>query len=755
MNGERESRTERIRGTVLRLTYHNAENDYRVVKLEPLEKVEPDKLDKRKEVVLVGSLPGIEVGECIEAEGRWAIHPRHGPQFKADWFKPSLPSGARGIEAYLASGALKGIGPVLARRIVAEFGEKTFEILDRDVEQLRRVKGITRIRFESLKRAWTQSRGDRELTTFLGDHGIAPSWAARLRRAYGDSALSIVRSNPYRLAAEVRGIGFHRADAIARQLGVGRDSPERIESALVHVLESQAEEGHTFLPEESLIQLATDLLALDQVRVEQRLDEMIAQKKLIQEEIGDATAVFLPTLHEAETQCALHLRRILAAKRRLPQINLEESLETFQRRFKFQLSETQHEAALTLAREGMMVLTGGPGTGKTTTLRAIIKLFQEGRLTVKLAAPTGRAARRLSETSRMQAETIHRLLGFQAHTGRFSHDGRKPLEADLVIIDESSMLDVVLASDLFRAIGNGTCLLLVGDEDQLPPVGPGCVLRDVLASEIMPVARLTEIFRQAQSSLIVVNAHRINRGEAPLLESPRGMESPDFFFIERKEPDAILETIKTLVAERIPRKYGFNPQRDVQILTPMRRGELGVRTLNRELQKILNPPKMQEKSPSDSVLVEAADSTDEDDTMQTLRVGDRVMQMANNYDKDVFNGDIGRVNFLDAESGEILVDFEGRTVSYLADETQQLTLAYAVTIHKSQGSEYRAVVIPLHTRHYVMLQRNLLYTALTRARELACIVGSKQALWKAVRDVARSRRNSALETYLRKNIEVS
>ncbi|MBI3736985.1 AAA family ATPase, partial [Candidatus Sumerlaeota bacterium] len=383
---------------------------------------------------------------------------------------------------------------------------------------------------------------------------------------------------------------------------------------------------------------------------------------------------------------------------------------------------------------------------KTTTLRAVIRLFQGGERVVRLAAPTGRAARRLSETSKMQAETIHRLLGFNAHTGKFAHDEKQPIEADLVVIDETPMLDVLLARDLLRAIPPGTCVLLVGDEDQLPPVGPGSLLRDLMASGLVPVVRLHEIFRQAQSSLIVVNAHRVNDGKAPLFDPPRGVENPDFFFIERREPAEVMETIKTLVAERIPKRYKLDPIRDIQVLTPMRRGELGVVTINRELQKALNPLKREAKG----ITFDANEFPEEESAGQTLRAGDRVMQTANNYDKEVFNGDIGWVASIDAETGEIAVKFEGRTVSYLADEARQLALAYASTIHKSQGSEYRAVVIPMHTQHYIMLRRNLLYTALTRGKELVCVVGTKQALWRAVRDDTRGKRNSALQYFLAK-----
>jgi len=734
---------ERIRGIVLRTTYENPDNDYRVIKIEPLDAVDPSRLDKRREMVVVGALPGIEAGQCIEAEGRWSTHPKHGAQFKADWYKPSMPTGARGIEAYLSSGAIKGVGKVIAKRIVAKFGDKTFEIMEENMTRLREVQGISQRKVTEITHSWRESRLDRELITFLGEHGISPAWASRLRKAYGGAALSIVRSNPYRLAAEVRGVGFHRADVMARRFGLPLDSPERMSAAIGHVLESQSGDGNTCLPRPELIELATKLLELDQVLVEKRLADMIERGLLSVSELAGEEHVFLNSLYEAEREIARHLLRLSRAKRRVPVIKAEEVLEQFQRNNKFELAPAQRGAALTIAREGIMVLTGGPGTGKTTTLRSVIDLFQAAHEKVRLAAPTGRAARRLSETSKINAETIHRLLGFNAHTGQFTHNASQPIEADLVVIDEASMLDVTLARDLLAAISSGTCVMFVGDEDQLPSVGPGNVLRDIINSSVMPVARLHEIFRQAQSSLIVVNAHRINRGEPPMLTPPPEITDPDFFFIERNEPAEVMETIKTLMAERIPNKYRLDPKRDVQVLTPMRRGELGSHTINRELQKLLNPPKKSAK-------VAALEGFDEEnDGPQILRASDRVMQTANNYDKEVFNGDVGIVRSIDDESGEVIVQFEGRAVTYLGDETRQLSLAYAVTIHKSQGSEYRAVVIPLHTQHYIMLKRNLLYTAITRGKELVCVVGNKTALWRAVRDASVGRRNSALGEFIK------
>jgi exodeoxyribonuclease V alpha subunit len=735
-------RSERVTGTVLRVTYRNPENDYRVVKVQPSSPMPRARLDERGELVLVGALPGIEVGQEIEAEGEWAVHPRHGPQFKSRWFRPSLPEGARGIEAYLSSDAIRGIGPVLAKRIVERFGAQTFQVMDADIDQLRKIKGISPGKLAQLKVSWKEAREDRELITFLGEHGVSPVWAHRLKKVYGGAALSVVRANPYRLAAEVRGIGFARADAIARQIGLPADAPERIRAALQHVLETLSGSGHTWSGADALIEEAARLLELDQAIVAPQLETLTREAVVTAETVRGERAVFLTALHEAERGCARELAKLLRSERRTPRIAGDAFIERFEKRARIQLADEQRRAVLRIARDGMLILTGGPGTGKTTTLRAVIEMFLAGGRQVKLAAPTGRAARRLAETSKAPAETIHRLLGFQPRTGAFAHGPEDPLDADLLVVDEASMLDAPLAWDLLKALRPGSCLMLVGDEDQLPSVGPGNVLGDILRAGVLPVVRLTEIFRQARESLIVTNAHRVNRGDFPLIDPPAPGVEPDFFFIDRENPAEVLEAIRTLVSERIPQKFRLDPIRDVQVLSPMRRGELGVETINRELQATLNPSP---KTGNDSLTLE---HWDEGAGRENLRVGDRVMQTTNDYDRDVSNGDVGWVQSIDSEAAEVHVRFGDRSVVYGEDEVPQLTLAYAVTIHKSQGSEYPAVVMPIHTQHYIMLQRNLLYTALTRGKRLVCIVGSKRALGRAVRNSTRADRHTALAEFL-------
>lgn len=740
------AQAEQLVGTVLRITFQNEENGYSVIKLQPEGRIDSRRLLPKGEVAAVGSMPGIAVGQMIRAEGEWIVDSKFGPQFKVKWFKPTLPTGCRGIEVYLSSGAIKGVGPVTAARIVQTFGEKTFDVIENEPARLKEVPKLGVKAVSKIIEGWRTAKGDRELVTFLGDHGVAPGIAARLSKTYQESALSIIKSNPYRLATDIRGIGFMRADVIARKMGLPLEAPERIDAALSHVLERQAEEGHTYLPRPRLENLAEELLGIDRALITARLDDALEHDRVTMEMLEGESAIFANVLHQAERRVADAIALLSRSPKALPRIDAVSALADFEQRTQFQLAAAQREAALMLAREGMLILTGGPGTGKTTAVRSIIELFDMGRLRVKLAAPTGRAARRLSETGKLPAETIHRLLGFQAHNGTFQRDAANPIDADLLIVDEASMLDAPLAANLFEAVGGRCCLMLVGDEDQLPSVGPGNVLGDLIASGVIPKVRLTEIFRQAGESMIVSNAHRINQGLMPYLDPVQGNAEPDFFFIEREEPAQVIDVIKTMVAERIPRKFQLNPHSDIQVLTPMRRGELGVEALNEAMKQLLNPGPSGGQGGGQLAL----DGSAAESPRRGLQFnpGDRIMQTSNNYDKQVFNGDIGRVESTNPETRELMVDYDGRPVSYLRDEVDQLTLAYAITIHKSQGSEYPAVIIPIHTTHWIMLQRNLIYTAITRARRLVCLVGTRKALRRAVGNATRARRFTALRDFL-------
>jgi exodeoxyribonuclease V alpha subunit len=731
-----------LEGVLESVTFANEESGWSVVRFE----VE----GRRGTVTAVGLLPGVRPGECLRLTGRWETDRRFGEQFKFSGYLPVAPATLAGMERYLASGLIRGIGKVMAARLVKRFGLETMDVIERTPERLGEVEGIGPARSALICGAWNEQRAVRQVMLFLQSHGVATAHAHRIWRQYGDGAIAIVRDNPYRLAEEVFGIGFRTADTIARSLGLPPQAPQRLEAGLIHALVEGAEgSGHVYLPRGELVQRAVELLQVEPEPLEQAIDDLdrrglVRAEPLPGNEDGGAPAqpVYLARLYADEVAAAELLGVILAAGDAAARLDVEAELKRFEGEWGIALALPQR-AAVTRALTGhALVITGGPGTGKTTIINAIVRILESVGDRILLCAPTGRAAKRMEEATGRPAKTIHRLLEFNPRRGEFERNGARRLEADLIIVDEMSMVDLPLFGHLLKAIPATCRLILVGDVDQLPSVGPGSVLRDLIRSGALETAALTEIFRQAEQSQIVVNAHRVNSGRLPqgagAGDAPPGggqgegaisllAGSSDFHFIPREEPDAILDAVKRLVANEIPRRLGVDPLEGTQVLTPMHRGQLGTLNLNAELQGLLNPRGEQVGRAG-----------------RLFRAGDKVMQIRNNYELEVFNGDLGRIAAADPEAQEVTVLFDGRPVVYSYADLDELVLGYACSIHKSQGSEYPAIVIPLHTQHYVLLQRNLLYTAITRGRRLVVIVGSRKAAAIAVRNAGVRERHTRL-----------
>lgn len=712
-----------LEGVLEHVTYSNEENGWSVVKLH---------VAGRKDLVAaVGNLQGVQPGESLRLTGRWILDRKWGEQFRIETFATTKPSTVAGIEKYLGSGLVRGIGKVMAERLVQRFGLQTLEIIESEPGRLAEVEGIGPVRRASIAAAWEEQREIRQVMIFLQSHGVSSSHAVRIWKQYGDRAIAVVSENPYRLAIDVYGIGFKTADKIARNLGVPPDSPRRAEAGVLHVLAELSDEGHVYLPKPELVAGAKEILELEPALIDDAVATMAASAQVVVEPLAAAeeSAVYLSALHAAEAGLAGALRELQSAPVRPLAIDVEKALAWFEARAGLALAPEQREAIRQATASKVLVITGGPGTGKTTLVNGIIQILERKGRRVLLAAPTGRAAKRMSEATGREAKTLHRLLEFSPRDRAFQRNAENPLEADLVILDETSMVDTVLGYHVLRALPRHCQLVLVGDVDQLPSVGPGSVLGDLIRSGAVPVVRLQHIFRQAEQSLIVTNAHRINRGELPRIENRDGS---DFFVLAEDDPERILATLKGLVSERLPRKYGLDPVRDIQVLTPMHRGLLGAGNLNQELQGLLNPggPALQRGG-------------------RTLRRGDKVMQIRNNYDLDVFNGDVGQVEAIEETDQLVQVRFDERRVSYTFSELDELVHAYACTVHKSQGSEYPCVVLPLHTQHFTLLQRNLLYTAVTRGKRLVVVVGSRRALAIAVRNGSTKERHTRLAERLR------
>jgi exodeoxyribonuclease V alpha subunit len=697
-----------LSGQIERITFTNEENGYTIARV---------KVQGRQDLVtVVGYLMSPAPGETLNLKGEWVHHPKFGEQFKVVEYKITVPATVFGIERYLGSGLIKGLGHVMAGRIVKKFGEKTLDVIENDIEKLTLVEGIGEKRITMIQQAWDEQKEIRNVMLFLQSYGVSSGYATKIFKQYGNRSVAVVTANPYRLATDIFGIGFVIADGIAEKLGVPKASPFRVEAGIIYVLNQLSDDGHVFYPYESLVKKSREMLSVGKDVVVEALGSLAMDKRIIIEDINESIdefkannkGVYLARFHLCETSIAGRLKTLSTAPKSIRNLTGENALRWVQGQLDITLAENQAQAIRCALENKIMVITGGPGTGKTTIINAVLKIFSKLGVRTLLAAPTGRAAKRMSETSGHEAKTIHRLLEYSFTQGGFQKNEEKPLNCDLLILDEVSMIDTILMHHLLKAIPTFATVVLVGDVNQLPSVGAGNVLNDIIASGTIPVVELNEIFRQAQESRIVVNAHKINRGILPKFETHE--PGNDFYFIEQEDPEKVLEIILELTKTRIPRRFNLDPVDDIQVLTPMHRGVVGSGNLNMALQENLNP--------SQEMITRGN---------RNFKVNDKVMQIRNNYDKEVFNGDIGRITHLRQDDYEMTVTFDGRDVVYEFSDLDELVLAYAISVHKSQGSEYPAVVIPVLTQHYILLQRNLIYTAVTRGRNLVVMVGTRKA----------------------------
>lgn len=731
-----------ITGVIEEIVFRNEENGFTVMEIRNDE--------DRGLVTAVGSLPFANQGEKVRIVGEWTTHPDYGQQIKIYNMESVVPATLDGLEKYLSSGLIKGVGPATAKKLIEHFGMDVLSIIEFRPDRLTEVDGIGPARAEMIAASYAQHRELREVMIFLQSHGITTAYAVKIYKIYGNHAIALIKENPYRLADEVEGIGFKMADRVARNIGVAFDSPYRIASGVKYVLSHAAADGHTYLPKDILVERASELLGVDRSLVENAIVSLAVHQAVFAEEIEDHTAVYLAAFYYAEVGVCRRLLELSLTDIEWGMINIEDMLRNFQKKEKMLFAHKQREAVIEAMLNGVTVITGGPGTGKTTIINCIIKLMEQQGMTVVLAAPTGRAAKRMAETTGREAKTIHRLLEYSygENGPYFQKNEDNPILADAIIIDEMSMVDVLLMNNLLKAIIPGTRLVLVGDVDQLPSVGPGNVLRDIISSGIIKVVYLTEIFRQAQESMIVLNAHRINQGHMPYLNIKGG----DFFFDKREKPDVILDTMFDLICRRLPGFGSYDPMKDMQVLSPMRKGAIGVNNLNVELQRILNPPSGQKREKTLRGIL--------------FREGDKVMQIKNNYrtvwrkkmdgfvieeGEGVFNGDIGYIQSIDNEEQSVVVLFDDdKEVVYDFTQLDELDLAYAISVHKSQGSEFPVVIIPLAWGPPMLMTRNLLYTAVTRAMEMVIIVGRERVIEAMVRNNYIEKRYSGLSHRFRK-----
>jgi exodeoxyribonuclease V alpha subunit len=728
------SQTE-LEGQIERITYSSDETGYTVAQMSIPGYREP--------VTIVGNIIAPIPGEIFHVKGSWTSHPRFGKQFKVSNYNVKVPPTVHGMRKYLGSGLVKGIGPVMASRIVNKFGMETLDVIENRTDELLDIEGIGSKRVDMIRKAWRDQREIRELMIFLSSYEVGTGYAVKIFKRYGQGSLSVLRKNPYILATDIRGIGFNIADGIARKLGFKKEEPFRAEAGILYILNQLAEEGHVYYPYEKLVEKSLEVLDVERDIVLRAFGSLALDKRIVIEDINKSLeefepnkkAVYLARYYVSEEGIADGLLHLISAEKNICQIDPDQAVESIERNISLNFAEKQIEAIKRAVTDKVIVITGGPGTGKTTIINAVIRIYRNIGAQISLAAPTGRAAKRMSEAAKYPAKTIHRMLEYSLQRGGFQRNQQNPIEADILILDEVSMIDTVLMYHLLKAVPINATLILVGDVNQLPSVGPGNVLKDIIKSDKMPVVELNEIFRQAGKSRIIVNAHRINQGILPEFNTAAG-GLEDFYFIEQEGPEQVLGIIMELVCNRIPGRFGFDPFNDIQVLAPMHKGIIGTENLNQCMQKALNP-QGEELSKGGRI----------------FRLHDKVMQIRNNYEKDIFNGDIGRISRIDPENSEVVVQFDSGNVPYDFSELDEIVLAYAISVHKSQGSEYPVIILPVLSQHYLLLQRNLVYTGITRGKNLVIIVGSKKALAMAIKNNRVAMRYSYLRERLKSNAE--